>query len=160
MVTLAWLCVLGLLTLFFSNWLEKQRNPNQQVQSQQLADKTRTVTLERNRYGHYVATGHINGHAVELLLDTGATTVSVPQALARKLGLKRGTAVDTSTANGMITTYMTSLDKVQLGDITLYNVAAGINPNSEHILLGMSFLKQLEFTQRGNQLILKQHPVN
>ncbi len=160
MVILAWLCVLGVLTLMFNNWLERQQNPNQHINSQQLADNTRAVILERNRYGHYVATGHINGQEVELLLDTGATTVSIPQTLAHKLKLEKGPAIETSTANGNITTYITTLDKVQLGDIILYNVAAGINPYSEHILLGMSFLKQLEFTQRGNQLILKQYPTH
>lgn len=160
MVVLAWVCALGVLTLLFNSWLGKQQNPNQQINSRQLADKTREVILERNRYGHYVATGYINGQEVELLLDTGATTVSIPQTLARKLGLKKGPAIETSTANGNITTYVTALNKVQLGDIVLHNVAAGINPYSKHILLGMSFLKQLEFTQRGNQLILKQYPLH
>jgi aspartyl protease family protein len=39
-------------------------------------------------------------------------------------------------------------------------VRASINPAVDNIgiLLGMSVLKQLEFTQRGDTLILRQHP--
>ena len=51
----------------------------------------------------------------------------------------------------------TEINKLSIGQITLYNVDANINPGmqSGHVLLGMSALKQLEFTQRGNTLILR-----
>jgi aspartyl protease family protein len=51
------------------------------------------------------------------------------------------------------------LEKVSIGDISLEGVRASINPNVRDmdILLGMSFLKNLEFTQRGNTLILRQY---
>ena len=46
------------------------------------------------------------------------------------------------------------------GDISLQNVRATINPGykSNQILLGMSFLKHLEFSQRGDTLTLRQYP--
>ena len=47
-----------------------------------------------------------------------------------------------------------------MGDIELRDVQAGIAPGMgiEEVLLGMSFLKHIEFTQRGNTLILRQYP--
>jgi aspartyl protease family protein len=50
------------------------------------------------------------------------------------------------------------LDEVTLGAITLNDVRASILPSmngTDKVLLGMSFLKQLEFTQRGGQLTLQ-----
>jgi aspartyl protease family protein len=159
MIYVAWLLALGLLTWIFSGWLDTQRNPNRQVKSV-VEDGVYAVTLERNRYGHYNASGLINGREVEFLLDTGATTVSVPATVAQQLDLKQGPPVLSSTANGTITTYLTRLASVSVGDITLHNVKANINPHmgGNEVLLGMSFLKHLEFIQRGDTLILKQLP--
>jgi aspartyl protease family protein len=156
-VMAAWLIVLGLLTWFFSGALEEQRNPNQQVSTLAQADANEVV-LQRNRFGHYVATGSINGRRVELMLDTGASDVSVPAGLADALGLERGARAVYRTANGVITAYLTVLDRVELGGIVLENVRASINPAvpEDQVLLGMSFLKQVEFTQRGNTLTLRQ----
>jgi|GEM_PF-3316273 aspartyl protease family protein len=53
MIALAWLLVLGLLTLYFSDILEKQRNPNRVVKTHAHSDGTREVVLQRNRSGHY-----------------------------------------------------------------------------------------------------------
>ena len=159
MIYVAWLLALGLLTWIFSGWLDTQRNPNRQVRSV-VENGMYAVSLERNRYGHYHANGLINGREVEFLLDTGATTVSVPATVAQRLDLKQGPPVLSTTANGTITTYLTRLASVSVGDITLHDVSANINPHMEgdEVLLGMSFLKHLEFTQRGNTLILKQLP--
>ncbi len=156
MVWIAWLLVLGLLTLFFNNVLDKQRNPNQQLGAVDTGAAIE-VTLQRNHYGHYVATGAINDQPVEFMVDTGATTVSIPADLAQQLGLQRGAAMSTSTANGVITTYATVLPVVSLGAIRVHDVRAHINPYGEDVLLGMSFLKNLEFTQRGDTLILRQY---
>lgn len=157
MIIAAWVLVLGLLLMFFNQMLSIQRNPNQKISSHLSSDNIRIVVLKRNRSGHYVATGLINNYPVELMLDTGATHVSVPAKLAKKLNLKKGAPVKTITANGTITTYTTILDKVQLGDIVLHKVRASLNPYSNDVLLGMSFLKKLEFTQRGNTLTIKQY---
>lgn len=158
MMVVAWILALTLLGLLFSDLLEKQRNPNADVRSTIAADGQREIVLQRNRQGHYFAGGRINRQAVTFLLDTGATVVSVPQHIADRLGLKRGTRSYATTANGVITTYATRLDSVAIGDIELRNVAAHINPysDSDDILLGMSFLKQLELTQRGDKLTLRQ----
>jgi aspartyl protease family protein len=159
MIYAAWLLVLGLLFFFFNHFLDKQHNPNQDINTQYDQDGTREVILQRNRQGHYVATGTINGQPVIFFLDTGATMVSIPERVANRLNLERGAPMLASTANGTITTYSTQLDNIALGGIELHKVRASINPSmsSEEILLGMSFLKHLEFTQRGDVLTLRQY---
>jgi aspartyl protease family protein len=157
MVGAMWLLLLGLLTLFFSDVLEKQFNPNQHIASVQR-DGQEEIVLERNKYGHYVASGMINQQPVVFMLDTGATDISIPANVARRLGLEAGRPLTYQTANGPAVNYATRLDSVSLGNITLHNLPASINPNVEHddVLLGMSFLKHLEFTQKGNTLTLRQ----
>ena len=160
MTIAGWIVGLALLTLLFNNLLEKQLNPNQRVAARMGDGGVREVVLQRNRYGHYVANGEINGHTVEFLLDTGATDVSIPQSLAGPLGLKRGQPITYNTANGSITAYLTRIQDLRLGNIALQDIPASINPykGDETILLGMSFLKHLEFTQRGDTLIIRQYP--
>ena len=62
------------------------------------------------------------------------------------------------TANGTVRAYLTRLDSVRLGAIEQNQVRATIAPGlgSEQVLLGMSFLKNLEMIQRGDQLTLRQ----
>ena len=57
----------------------------------------------------------------------------------------------------MITVYQTQLDSVQLGGITLKNIAANINPHmpDKIVLLGMSFMKHIEMIQRDGTLTLR-----
>ncbi len=151
----AWIVGLGLVTLLFQGMLTHQDNPNQDLAVS--LDDGREVVLKRNRMGHYVAPGAINGQPVEFLLDTGATTVSIPGHLARELGLRRGRPMRANTAAGQVTSYATRLDSVQLGGITQRDVWASINPSMDlnEVLLGMSFLKRLELTQRGDTLTLR-----
>jgi aspartyl protease family protein len=159
MTALAWIVFMLLLGFYFNELLEKQRNPNQALQTRYTQEQTREVTLVRNKYGHYVTSGQVNGRAVIFMLDTGATGVAIPAPIAEKLNIPKGRPVQVQTANGLATSYLTKLDSVSVGDITLYDVEAGIVPgyNSDQILLGMSFLRHIEFAQRGHTLVLKQY---
>ncbi len=152
-------CVLGiaLLTGFFQLLVERDENPNRQVRSR-TGEGTTRVLLQRNRIGHYVATGSINGRQARFLLDTGATTVSVPEKLARTLELEYGPELVVQTAAGPARAYHTVLREVRLGDIVLYDVAGTINPyRGAEVLLGMNFLGRLEFKQQGDTFELVQH---
>jgi len=159
MVLMMWVVVLGLLTWFFSDLLDKQINPNQNVLSQTNASGATEVVLKRNRQGHYVTSGKINGHDVVFMLDTGATDIAVPVNVAKRIGLIPGKKSIHQTANGNVVVFSTRLQTVAVGKISLNNVKASINPGMDfnEILLGMSFLKNLEFTQRGNTLTLRQY---
>lgn len=163
MLILAFIIVLGMLTMFFGDVLDKQRNPNQQLTNSTNIEGLPEVVLQRNLQGHYIASGLINGHDVEFMLDTGATDVAISADTARELNLKRGREVRVTTANGVITAYQARLDQVELGAISLNNIKATINPYmdaDDEILLGMSFLKKLEMIQRGDTLILRKYKLD
>jgi aspartyl protease family protein len=159
MQALAWIVVMGLLVSYFSGLLERQHNPNREVETRYLDGGVREVVLKRSRSGHYLTGGSINGQPVVFMLDTGATGIAIPEAVARRLALQRGQPLRTRTANGVATAYASRLDRVSVGDIALHDVFASIVPglDSEQVLLGMSFLKHIEFTQRGDTLILRQY---
>ncbi len=152
---MTWIVLLALLTVYFNDFIGEQRNPNQHLNL--VESGSGEVVLARNRAGHYVAPGRINGQPVTFLLDTGATRVSVPETLASQLGLRRGAEQKTMTANGVISVYATRLDRVQLGGIEQRNVPASINPfmADDTVLLGMSFMQHLELVQRDGQLTLR-----
>lgn len=155
MILAAWILLLAMLTWFFDDRLDAQRNPNRQLATT-AHNGTVQVRLERNRFGHYVASGEINGHPVEFMLDTGATDVSIPADVADRIGLVRGRRVHYQTANGTIAAWQTRVSEIRLGPLQLGPIPASINPHAETgaVLLGMSFLKQLDFSQRGNTLTL------
>jgi aspartyl protease family protein len=157
MMTIAVVLGMALLTFYFTGVEERQRNPNQAPQSLVYSQSVE-VPLKRNRQGHYLVVGSINGHDVEFLLDTGATDVVVPERTAKRLGLAYGRRGRAMTANGAVTIFRTRIAKLQIGEITLYDIDASINPGmgSGAILLGMSALSKIEFSQRGNTLTLRQ----
>ena len=157
MMILAWIAGLLLAAFWFSGVEERQRNPNQNPESSRL-DSAVEVRLEANRQGHYLVNGRINSSAVTLLVDTGASFVAVPAGLAEELGLERGRQFMVDTANGTAEGYATRLNSLQIGDIRLHDVEAGIVPGmgGDEVLLGMSALRQLDFRSQGGDLLLRQ----
>lgn len=157
MVYLSWAVLVLFLTWLFGSFLDRQYNPNPRPETKSVAGSSE-VRLQRNRRGHYVATGTINGETVVFMLDTGATHVSVPAGVAQRLGLQPGREMLVQTANGVISTRRATLDHVAIGDIGLSDVPASINPHQggEQVLLGMAFLKHLELVQRGDTLLIRQ----
>ena len=153
MALVASLLVLGMFYLYFETSLQARDNPNRALQVAPGAE----LVLKRSRDGHYVFPGEINGQRVTFLLDTGATLVSVPARLAESLSLRPGVPMQAVTANGTVTTYATRIDSLAFGPFDLRGVPASLNPGmrGEQILLGMSVLKHLEFTQRGDTLVLR-----
>lgn len=158
MAGIAWLIIIVMLTGFFNGWLDHQANPNQRIATAVNDDGRKEIVLQRNRMGHYVARGHINGVPVTFLLDTGATGVALSPELAKAAGVKPGRPIMTRTANGPARGYLATLDSVKLGGIEQFNVHATISPGlgSGDVLLGMSFLKNLELIQRDNRLLVRQ----
>ena len=157
-IWIAWLIVLGLLVFVFQDILEKQWNPNAQPEYRLTESGKAEVRLLQNKQGHYVTQGKINDQNVTFLLDTGATNVSIPAHIADKLQLTSQGSHIAQTANGNVRVYKTTLDQLNIGNLFLYNISASINPGmkSNEILLGMSALKKVEFSQSGNLLILRE----
>ena len=117
-----------------------------------------TVTLTADSQGHYLTLGQVNGGTVQFLVDTGATSIALPSAEARRLGINylNGQRGYTQTANGKATAYRITLDTVKVGDITLYGVEAVVleGDGLKIALLGMSFLNRTEMKRDGQALTL------
>lgn len=154
MLTIAWVILFAGAYWYFEVRLTHNANPNR---AEVLALQHGEVRLQRNQEGHYLAQGEINGQLVTFLVDTGATRVALSPGLAQKLALARGSVATVQTANGPTSAYQTTLKTVRLGSIEVHDVAALITTglDGDTVLLGMSFLKQMEFTQRGSVLTLK-----
>jgi len=156
-VWIAWIVAIVLLVYGFQNMLDEQWNPNSDPQSYIAQGGETEVHLQQNRQGHYLVQGKINTHEVTFLLDTGATQVSIPLHIAKTLQLPEFGKYSVETANGSVVVTQTKIKQLSIGNIILADVAAHINPGmqSSEILLGMSALKRVEFSQRGKQLTLR-----
>jgi aspartyl protease family protein len=150
-----WLAAIGVLaglTAIFQFSLGKRSGVESRLDDAGQA----MVVLQRDRSGHYLAEGEINGQPVIFLLDTGATSVALPEKMARALGLDFGPQVPVMTAAGQVMAWRTRLDRVSLGEISMTNVSAMITRGSmEEVLLGMSFLKHFDLRQVGDELIIE-----
>ena len=107
--------------------------------------------------GHFLTQGLINGRTVQLVVDTGATSVSLGAQDAERIGLKykAGEPVRMSTANGTTTGWRIKLDSMRVGDVDVYNVDAVVTPGSmPFVLLGNSFLTRFQLTRASDQMVL------
>lgn len=156
MMVAMWVLVLGLAVFLVNQHLERQRNPNNQVVTSSI-DGQRSIELRRSHFGQYLVTGTINNARVDFLVDTGASSVSIPADFADRIGLERGAPIQISTANGIGVAYKTQVAQLRIGDLEVRNVSAHINPGlSDAVLLGMSILKHYELVQRGDTLIIRE----
>ena len=120
-----------------------------------------SAVLAADIQGHFITTGSINGTSARMMVDTGASMVSMGKEEAKRLGIsylsgKRGLV---STANGVIPAYQVTLNTVRVGNLTLNQVDGLVQEsNMPYVLLGMSFLKRLEIKQDGtNKTLLKKY---
>jgi aspartyl protease family protein len=117
-----------------------------------------SVTLSADSNGHFITTGAINGVNLRFLVDTGATTVVLSGADARRAGINylAGTRAMTQTANGVIPAYAVKLDTLRVGDISSNNVDALVVEGEKLpiALLGMSFLNRMEMKRDGQTMTL------
>jgi aspartyl protease family protein len=114
------------------------------------------VDIPRDPSGNYFTMGQINNTAVRLLVDTGASTVVIPAGLAKRMGLQQGKSQSFKTGGGPVPHYLTQLDSLVIGPIQIRDVPAAINPsmNEDFVLLGMSALELLHWSQKEGQLTL------
>ena len=153
MLAIGWLLIIGVVWWAVDEWARRDANPNRSL----AAGPAGEVVLQRNRAGHFLADGEVNGKHVTFLLDTGATYIAIPAQIARELKLKLGPPITLQTAAGPATGHPTRLESVRVAGIEMRDmgavVAEGLDPGT--VLLGMNFLKRLEMTQRGEQLVLR-----
>ena len=110
-----------------------------------------------DQQGHYRTKGTINGREVLFLVDTGATTVTIPESLQYFLSLSKGSIHKTITASDTYSSFATVISDLVVGPFHFGNVRADLNPRaqSNEILLGMSVLKHLEMVHRHGELTLR-----
>jgi aspartyl protease family protein len=116
-----------------------------------------SITLQADSRGHFMAQAMINGLALPVMIDTGASMVSMSAQEARRLGIdyKTGQPTFSNTANGVIPVFLVRLDNVRIGDITLSGVDALIQEQGlPFALLGMSFLNRTVMQRDGQQMVL------
>lgn len=115
------------------------------------------VTLSPDARGHYTVQGRINGVPAAMMVDTGASLISLPASDAVRMGIdyRRGRVVQTSTANGMSRAYLVRLDTVRIGDMELSQFDALVHEGGlTVILLGNSFLNRFDMRRDGEQMTL------
>lgn len=122
----------------------------------------RSVTLEAGRGGHFAAQARINNRWIDVMVDTGATTVAIPYEEAVRLGIQPANSdftVATNTANGIKYYAPVTLREVRIGGIRLHDVDGLVSPRGalSVTLLGMSFLGRLSgVNMRDGQLVMSQ----
>ena len=92
-----------------------------------------------------------------MLIDTGATSVSLPAPFARSAGIdyQKGVRGMVQTANGTAAAWRVKVDSITVGDITLYQVDAIVMESGlDTALLGMSFLNRTDMKRDGANLVL------
>jgi aspartyl protease family protein len=108
--------------------------------------------------GHVLVDAEIDGAPVRLLLDTGASLLTLSLADARAAGISRGDlAFDrpVATANGIARMALVRLREVRIGQLALADVPAGVLANLRVSLFGMSLLRRLPGYQiRDGRLII------
>ncbi|WP_274626804.1 retropepsin-like aspartic protease family protein [Arvimicrobium flavum] len=122
----------------------------------------RKVQVRANEGGHFVAEFRLNGRRIDAMIDTGATTVALNRSLARRIGISLSPAdfkYEVRTANGIVKGAAATIDRVQVGRITLERIDALVLDDRalDGVLVGMSFLNQLSrFQVQGGILTMQQ----
>ncbi|HET7851018.1 MAG TPA: TIGR02281 family clan AA aspartic protease [Pseudolabrys sp.] len=122
----------------------------------------RTVELAGDRHGHFPVDADVDGQRIDFIIDTGASLVTLRESDAASLGIHPMPAdynAVVSTANGRIKAARARLNRIEVGDITVYNVSALVLPDEAlgKSLLGASFLSRLTRYEYANgRMVLEQ----
>lgn len=110
--------------------------------------------------GLYSVTGVVNGQLADFVVDTGASyvTMSPQQAQMLHLDYSNGKKITMSTANGKATAHVFTIKSIRIGGIELHNIEAAVMNNlaSSKMLLGMSFLNQVDMQHGPGMMVLRE----
>jgi aspartyl protease family protein len=150
-----WILFLGGLYWVIDIWYGRALHPNSAAA---LSTQRGELALKQGLGGSYSAEGEINGERVQFLVDTGADSVALSTRRATTLGLKRGSEIEVSTAGGKTRAYETRIARIKIGPIEQADVRAVMidRMDDSTVLLGMTFLRRVEFSQRDGVLTLRQ----
>lgn len=152
-MALFWLLMFIGLYVFFDKWDKNQKNKYIAYALTQSE-----MVIPRGVDGHYRIQGEVNHYPVEFLIDTGATQVTISEALSKRAGLEGGTNVVFETANGKMNGKIVANVPVMAGQLTYNHTTVGVGLvglAENQALLGQSFLNHFDIQIEGNQMILK-----
>jgi len=106
------------------------------------------VILHKRSNGHFEARVMINGQPIDMLIDTGASTIALSQEDAERVGIipeNLTYSMTVLTANGRARAAPVELGSVAIGPIERRDVEASVAEAGklDQSLLGMSFLETL-----------------
>ena len=131
-------------------------------QSPQSRNPGRTVVISRDSRGHFQVDGRVDGKRIAFMVDTGASVIALTARDAARLGIRpasREFTAEVKTANGTVRAARTQLNRVEIDDVTVRDVAALVVPDEalSESLLGLSFLSRLHrFEYNNGKLVLEQ----
>lgn len=113
--------------------------------------------------GLYLADGSINGFAMNFVVDTGASFISMNSHQASRLGINyrmEGQEGLAQTASGVSKIYIINLNRVRIGGIEVRDVRAAVHEGQypTRVLLGNSFLQKIDLKREGSVLELQGKP--
>ncbi|MDA7088143.1 TIGR02281 family clan AA aspartic protease [Pseudomonas sp. SA3-5] len=122
--------------------------------------KTRQLSVAKGIGGHYWIAGSVDGHPVQFLVDTGATSVAINDGQARRLGIDYrvvGQPLQVNTASGTVRGWRVKLDSVKVGTLQVLGVEAVVleGGSPTEALLGMSFLSRVGWRVEQDLLVLE-----
>jgi aspartyl protease family protein len=120
-----------------------------------------SMTIEPGQNGHFSVEAEVDGRHLDFLVDTGATVIALREQDAGRLGIypaAREYTVNVATANGVVRGAPVELGLVEVGSLSVRNVAALVLPDEAlgQNLLGMSFLSRVRWEHRDGRLVLEQ----
>ena len=120
-----------------------------------------SMTIEPGQNGHFSVAAVVDGRRMDFLIDTGASVIALREGDAARLGIhpaQREYTVNVTTANGMVRGAPVELRMVEVGSLSVRNVAALVLPDEAlgQNLLGMSFLSRVRWEHRDGRLVLEQ----
>ena len=124
-------------------------------------DDRRVVVIRADSTGHFTVRATINGHTLPMLVDTGATAITLSYEDAERIGIDVGNlhfSLSVHTANGIANAAEVRLRSLSVGEIEVKGLRALVTqPGAMRgSLLGMNFLRSLgSYEVRGDRMYLR-----
>ena len=135
--------------------------PGTPISGELTGEAGNSVVIMRNGDGHFAVRTGVDGVTMTMMVDTGASLVTLTPEDAARIGIDTARldfTMPIQTANGMIRAAPVTIRRISIGTIARNNVKALVAPPGalQESLLGMSFLNSLSgYAISGDRLVLK-----